>query len=171
MNNKVFVALSAGFRLRAMLVHEVFDKVLYLTPSARAQFSSGRIFNLVTTDAETLQMLFQNILGVISSPARIIGSMAMLYVQLGPSSLVALAVLILMMPAQVTGVQVAAPPGFFVQFRFLLLHMALFSGRILLFHTCWTLGVVVGVLDMCKREELQTPINLWHSANVHDSAR
>lgn len=84
-----------------MLVHEVFDKVLYLTPSARAQFSSGRIFNLVTTDAETLQMLFQNILGVISSPARIIGSMAMLYVQLGPSSLVALAVLILMMPAQV----------------------------------------------------------------------
>ena len=86
-----------------MLVHEVFDKVLYLTPSARAQFSSGRIFNLVTTDAETLQMLFQNILGVISSPARIIGSMAMLYVQLGPSSLVALAVLILMMPAQVRG--------------------------------------------------------------------
>ena len=84
-----------------MLVHEVFDKVLYLTPSARAQFSSGRIFNLVTTDAETLQMLFQNILGVVSSPARIIGSMAMLYVQLGPSSLVALAVLILMMPAQV----------------------------------------------------------------------
>ena len=85
-----------------MLVHEVFDKVLYLTPSARAQFSSGRIFNLVTTDAETLQMLFQNILGVISSPFRIIGAMVMLYIQLGPSSLVALAVLILMMPVQVS---------------------------------------------------------------------
>ena len=85
-----------------MLVHEVFDKVLYLTPSARAQFSSGRIFNLVTTDAETLQSLFQNILGVISSPARIIGAMTMLYVQLGPSSLVALAVLVLMMPVQVS---------------------------------------------------------------------
>ena len=94
--------VCAGYRLRALLVHEVFDKVLYLTPSARAQFSSGRIFNLVTTDAETLQMLFQNILGVISSPARIIGSMVMLYFQLGPASLVALAVLILMMPLQVT---------------------------------------------------------------------
>ncbi|KAL3160420.1 hypothetical protein ABBQ32_010743 [Trebouxia sp. C0010 RCD-2024] len=100
--------MRGGFRLRAMLVHEVFDKVLYLTPSARAQFSSGRIFNLVTTDAETLQMLFQNILGVISSPARIIGSMAMLYVQLGPSSLVALAVLILMMPAQAVLVRISA---------------------------------------------------------------
>lgn len=117
-----------------MLVHEVFDKVLYLTPSARAQFSSGRIFNLVTTDAETLQMLFQNILGVISSPARIIGSMAMLYVQLGPSSLVALAVLILMMPAQVRGVQVATPPIGFCQFclLFFVFHLViLYFGEVL----------------------------------------
>ena len=104
--------LSAGFRLRALLVHEVFDKVLYLTPSARARFSSGRIFNLVTTDAETLQMLFQNILGVISSPARIIGSMVMLYFQLGPASLVALAVLILMMPAQVSTCTVCVSTAF-----------------------------------------------------------
>ena len=39
--------LVAGFRLRALLVHEVFDKVLFLTPSARARFTSGRVFNLV----------------------------------------------------------------------------------------------------------------------------
>ena len=38
----------AGFRLRALLVHEVFDKVLFLTPSARARFTSGRVFNLVS---------------------------------------------------------------------------------------------------------------------------
>lgn len=39
----------AGFRLRALLVHEVFDKVLFLTPSARARFTSGRVFNLVSS--------------------------------------------------------------------------------------------------------------------------
>lgn len=111
-----------------MLVHEVFDKVLYLTPSARAQFSSGRIFNLVTTDAETLQMLFQNILGVISSPARIIGSMAMLYVQLGPSSLVALAVLVLMMPVQVRD----------SRWKLLI--------TILVLYSCWKLTITVPVL-------------------------
>ena len=41
-------------------------KVLYLNPSVCTRFSSGCIFNLATTDAETLQMPFQNILGVIS---------------------------------------------------------------------------------------------------------
>ena len=62
-----------GFRLRGVLVHEVFCKVLSLAPPARARFSSGRIFNLVTSDAETVQLLSQNILGFMSSPLRIIG--------------------------------------------------------------------------------------------------
>ena len=44
-----------GYQLRALLVHETFKKVLYLAPGARAEFSSGRVFNLVTSDAETLQ--------------------------------------------------------------------------------------------------------------------
>ena len=46
----------AGYQLRALLVHETFKKVLYLAPTARAEFSSGRVFNLVTSDAETLQV-------------------------------------------------------------------------------------------------------------------
>jgi hypothetical protein len=47
--------LRAGYQLRALLVHETFKKVLFLAPGARAEFSSGRVFNLVTSDAETLQ--------------------------------------------------------------------------------------------------------------------
>ncbi len=93
--------MRAGFRLRALLVHQVFRKVLRLTPTEQQRFSSGKVFNLVTSDAETLQALCQNILGVISSPARIIGAMALLYVQLGPASLVALATLVIMIPIMV----------------------------------------------------------------------
>ena len=37
-------------------MHETFKKVLFLAPTARADFSSGRVFNLVTSDAETLQV-------------------------------------------------------------------------------------------------------------------
>ena len=92
----------AGFRLRALLVHQVFKKVLFLTPGAQHSFTSGRIFNLVTSDAETLQQLCQNLLGVISSPARIIGAVVLLYAQLGPASLVALVTLVIMIPIQVT---------------------------------------------------------------------
>ncbi len=93
--------LAAGYQLRALLVHETFKKVLYIAPSARAEFSSGRVFNLVTSDAETLQMLCQNIMGLISSPLRITVAMVMLYLELGFSSLVAFCVLLLLMPTQV----------------------------------------------------------------------
>ena len=47
--------VCAGYHLRALLVHAVFKKVLYLAPTVRGEFSSGRVFNLVTSDAETLQ--------------------------------------------------------------------------------------------------------------------
>ena len=84
-----------------MLVHQLFKKVVALSPTAWAQFSSGRVFNLVTSDVETLQLLSQNIMNLISSPLRIIVAMYLLYFQLGVSSIVALAALILMMPMQV----------------------------------------------------------------------
>ena len=81
-------------------MHQLFQKVIALSPTAWAQFSSGRVFNLVTSDVETLQLLSQNIMNLISSPTRIIVAMFLLYFQLGVSSLVALASLILMMPIQ-----------------------------------------------------------------------
>ena len=92
---------GAGYQLRSLLVHQTFKKVLYISPAVRSDFSSGRVFNLVTSDAETLQLLCQNIMGLISSPLRIIVAMAMLYFELGVSSLVAFAVLLLLMPTQV----------------------------------------------------------------------
>ena len=47
------------------------------------------------------QMLCQNIMGLYSSPLRIVVAMGLLYSQLGPASLVALGTLILFMPIQV----------------------------------------------------------------------
>ena len=46
------------------------------------------------------QLLCQNIMGLISSPLRIIVAMVMLYFELGFASLVALGVLLLLMPTQ-----------------------------------------------------------------------
>lgn len=96
------ICMHAGYQLRALLVHETFKKVLYIAPSARGEFSSGRVFNLVMSDAETLQLLCQNIMGLISSPLRILVAMLMLYFELGVSSIVALCVLLLLMPTQVS---------------------------------------------------------------------
>lgn len=58
-----------------VLTHaSVAPQILFLTPSARAQFSSGRIFSHVTSDAETIYQLSTSGLGLISSPLRIIGA-------------------------------------------------------------------------------------------------
>ena len=64
--------MRAGFHTRAVLVHQVFLKVLSLSPAEWAHFSTGRVFNLVTSDVETLQLLSQSIMNLISSPLRII---------------------------------------------------------------------------------------------------
>ena len=51
------------------------------------------------------QLLCQNIMGLISSPLRIIVAMVMLYFELGFASLVALGVLLLLMPTQARACQ------------------------------------------------------------------
>jgi len=45
-------------------------------------------------------MLCQNIMGLYSSPLRILVAMSLLYTQLGPASLVALGTLLVFMPLQ-----------------------------------------------------------------------
>ncbi|CAD7704333.1 unnamed protein product, partial [Ostreobium quekettii] len=100
--------MRAGFRMRAVLIAELHRKILFLTPSDRAKFSSGRIFNFVASDTEALQNVCQNLLGLMSSPVRITIAMTMLYVKLGPASLVALVALILMIPAQAVVVKWSA---------------------------------------------------------------
>ncbi|XP_011012562.1 PREDICTED: ABC transporter C family member 2-like isoform X2 [Populus euphratica] len=47
--------MRVGFRLRATLVAAVFRKSLRLTHESRRKFASGKITNLMTTDAEALQ--------------------------------------------------------------------------------------------------------------------
>ncbi|XLR43835.1 hypothetical protein S83_028495 [Arachis hypogaea] len=53
--------MRVGFRLRSTLVATVFRKSLRLTHEARKQFASGKITNVMTTDAEALQAWFSSI--------------------------------------------------------------------------------------------------------------
>ncbi|CAL5411679.1 unnamed protein product [Camellia sinensis] len=49
--------MRVGYRLRSTLVAAVFRKSLRLTHESRKKFASGKITNLMTTDAEALQEL------------------------------------------------------------------------------------------------------------------
>ncbi|GKV52727.1 hypothetical protein SLEP1_g59297 [Rubroshorea leprosula] len=93
--------MRVGFRLRATLVAAVFRKSLRLTPESRAKFTSGKITNLMTTDAEALQQICQSLHTLWSAPFRIVFAMVLLYQQLGVASLLGALLLVLLFPIQV----------------------------------------------------------------------
>ncbi|VVA93078.1 unnamed protein product [Arabis nemorensis] len=89
-----------GFRLRSTLVAAIFHKSLRLTHEARKNFASGKVTNMITTDANALQQISQQLHGLWSAPFRIIVSMILLYQQLGVASLFGSLILFLLIPLQ-----------------------------------------------------------------------
>ncbi|CAM0902867.1 unnamed protein product [Alopecurus aequalis] len=92
--------MRTGFRLRSTLIAAVFRKSLRLTNDSRKQFASGRITNLISTDAESLQQVCQQLHSLWSAPFRIVIAMVLLYAQLGPAALVGALMLALLFPIQ-----------------------------------------------------------------------
>ncbi|KAK6932100.1 ABC transporter type 1, transmembrane domain [Dillenia turbinata] len=100
--------MRVGFRLRATLVAAVFRKSLRLTHEGRKKFASGKITNLMTTDAESLQaslllplcQICQSLHALWSAPLRITVAMILLYQQLGVASLIGALMLVLLFPIQ-----------------------------------------------------------------------
>ncbi|ESQ33830.1 hypothetical protein EUTSA_v10006558mg [Eutrema salsugineum] len=90
----------AGFRLRSTLVAAIFHKSLRLTHEARKNFASGKVTNMITTDASALQLITEQLHGLWSAPFRIIVSMILLYQQLGIASLFGSLILFLLIPLQ-----------------------------------------------------------------------
>ncbi|KAL6214047.1 hypothetical protein ACLB2K_013485 [Fragaria x ananassa] len=92
--------MRVGYRLRSTLVAAVFRKSLRLTHEARKKFPSGKITNLMTTDAEALQQVTQSLHTLWSAPFRITICMVLLYQELGVASLLGALMLVLMFPLQ-----------------------------------------------------------------------
>ena len=92
--------MRVGFRVRSTLVAAVFRKSLRLTPSGRRGFTAGTITNLMTSDAEALQQICQQLHMLWSAPLRIIVAVALLYQQLGIAAIIGSSILVLLLPVQ-----------------------------------------------------------------------
>ncbi|XP_047948390.1 ABC transporter C family member 2-like [Salvia hispanica] len=92
--------MRVGFRLRSTLVAAVFRKSLRLTHESRKMFLSGKITNLMTTDAEALQQICQSLHTLWSAPFRITIALVLLYQQLGVASLLGALLLVCLFPIQ-----------------------------------------------------------------------
>ncbi|GAA0146210.1 ATP-binding cassette [Lithospermum erythrorhizon] len=92
--------MRVGFRLRSTLVAALFRKSVRLSHESRKKFASGKITNLMSTDAETLQQVCQSLHTIWSAPFRIVVALVLLYQQLGVASLLGALLLVLMFPVQ-----------------------------------------------------------------------
>ncbi|CAH9078741.1 unnamed protein product [Cuscuta epithymum] len=92
--------MRVGYRLRSTLVAAVFRKSMRLTNESRKKFATGKITNLMTTDAESLQALCQSLHTLWSAPFRIVVALVLLYAQLGVASLLGAIMLALTFPIQ-----------------------------------------------------------------------
>eukprot|EP00898_Chlorokybus_atmophyticus_P000774 jgi/Chlat1/1698/Chrsp127S01927 len=94
------IVMRVGFQVRSALVSAIFRKTLHLSHAGRDGVTSGKVTNLITSDAESLQMLMQNLHQLWSAPLRIIISMVLLYNELGIASILSLGIIVLMIPVQ-----------------------------------------------------------------------
>ncbi|XP_021729901.1 ABC transporter C family member 2-like [Chenopodium quinoa] len=92
--------MRVGYRLRSTLVAAVFRKSLRLTHESRKKIATGKITNMMTTDAESLQQVCQSLHTVWSAPFRIVIAMVLLYKELGVASIVGALMLVLLFPIQ-----------------------------------------------------------------------
>eukprot|EP00883_Tetradesmus_obliquus_P002963 jgi/Sobl393_1/13177/SZX62082.1 len=82
--------MRAGFRLKAILTAEMYRKVLLLSPAERSRVTAGKLFNLVSSDTNTVGDFCTMAYGFLSAPLRIGLTMVLLYRQLGLSAIVAI---------------------------------------------------------------------------------
>ena len=93
----MLVFTRIGCSIRNSLIALTFRKALTLSPLAR-QKNSGTIDNIFSNDTENLQNFLTYLFPIMFSPAQIAVGLALVYSQVGPSTFVALAYLVSVMP-------------------------------------------------------------------------
>ena len=97
---KFFYCTTFGQRMRSMVMMTVFDKSLAIAPSAALETTTGEVMNLMANDAQKLPgaALFAHLPWI--SPTVILICMVLLWAKIGPSALVAMALMAMLLPMQ-----------------------------------------------------------------------
>ncbi|XP_073695376.1 multidrug resistance-associated protein 1 isoform X1 [Garra rufa] len=92
------VCFVTGMRLRTAIVGAVYRKALVITNAARRTSTVGEIVNLMSVDAQRFMDLITYINMIWSAPLQVILALYFLWLNLGPSVLAGVAVMVLMVP-------------------------------------------------------------------------
>ncbi|KAM9210176.1 multidrug resistance-associated protein 1 [Dugong dugon] len=92
------ICFVSGMRIKTAVIGAIYRKALVITNSARKSSTVGEIVNLMSVDAQRFMDLTTYINMVWSAPLQVILALYLLWLNLGPSVLAGVAVMILMVP-------------------------------------------------------------------------
>nr|XP_020037160.1 multidrug resistance-associated protein 1 isoform X1 [Castor canadensis] len=92
------ICFVSGMRVKTAVIGAVYRKALVITSSARKSSTVGEIVNLMSVDAQRFMDLATYINMIWSAPLQVILALYLLWLNLGPSVLAGVAVMILMVP-------------------------------------------------------------------------
>ena len=87
-----------GCQIRNILINAIFCKSLYISPSAKAEFSTGKIFNMFSADTKQIQNMLYWITMIIVAPAQIAVALALIYEEVGAATFVGLGLMVGLIP-------------------------------------------------------------------------
>ncbi|XP_042554225.1 multidrug resistance-associated protein 1 isoform X2 [Dipodomys spectabilis] len=92
------ICFVSGMRIKTAVIGAVYRKALVITNAARKSSTVGEIVNLMSVDAQRFMDLATYINMVWSAPLQVALALYLLWLNLGPSVLAGVAVMILMVP-------------------------------------------------------------------------
>uniref|UniRef100_A0A2I2Y584 Multidrug resistance-associated protein 1 n=1 Tax=Gorilla gorilla gorilla TaxID=9595 RepID=A0A2I2Y584_GORGO len=92
------ICFVSGMRIKTAVIGVVYRKALVITSSARKSSTVGEIVNLMSVDAQRFVDLATYINMIWSAPLQVIVALYLLWLNLGPSVLAGVAVMVLMVP-------------------------------------------------------------------------
>ena len=98
MERQKYLAFQTGIVLRSAIINAVYDYILRLTPGGRSGLTSGEVTNLVAIDSQKLFELAQEGHQAWSCPLAMIIVTILLLLELGPTILVGMASMFLLIP-------------------------------------------------------------------------
>ncbi|KAI8928981.1 hypothetical protein BC831DRAFT_45566 [Entophlyctis helioformis] len=101
-NYYFYYVLTQGMAVRSAMVALLYRKSLLISPAARQEFNSGKLINIITTDANRVENFIGFMHNIWSTVIQLIVIIAFLCTQLGPSALVGVALLLMLGPLQGT---------------------------------------------------------------------
>ncbi|XP_070178633.1 multidrug resistance-associated protein 1-like [Littorina saxatilis] len=90
-----------GLRVRTCVTSAVYRKALRLDVSSRQDSTAGEMVNLMSVDAQHLEEMTTSLYLLWSGPVELVVCLVLLYVILGPSLLAGLAIVFVMIPANI----------------------------------------------------------------------